>query len=349
MKNQKIAFAAAGLVAAGIVSAVVSRRRSGPRLAGQVALITGSSRGLGFQLAREFAREGCRVVICARDGQELERARQDLAGRGAEVLALLCDVSNRADVERLFERVRSQWDSVDILVNNAGVIQVGPIESMRVEDFEQTMAIMFWGTLYPTLAVLPEMLERKSGRIVNITSIGAKVSVPHLVPYSCAKSAALALSEGLRAEVAGKGVYVISIVPGLMRTGSYQQALFKGKQQEEYEWFSLGATLPGISMSAERAARQIVEATIRGDAERILSTPANLLARFKGLFPSLTTKILALVNAMVLPEGEGTEQGDPSRGKEVHAGIRSQVLDLIHTLGRLAGERLNQEPVTSGR
>jgi short-subunit dehydrogenase len=102
---------------------------------------------------------------------------------------------------------------IDVLVNNAGLIRVGPFAAMTLDDFQQTMDVMFWGPLHTTLAVLPSMRERKQGSIVNIVSIGGKVGVPHLLPYSCAKFALVALSEGLRAELAPDGIRVTTIVP----------------------------------------------------------------------------------------------------------------------------------------
>src|SRR5207237_10885730 len=122
------------------------------------------------------------------------------------------------------------------------VISVGPILSQELKDFQEAMDVMFWGTVHPTLAVLPQMLTRGRGRIVNITSIGGKVSVPHLVPYGCAKFAAVGFSEGLHAEVKRFGVNVTTVVPGLMRTGSHLNASLKGKQEYEYGWFALRGT-----------------------------------------------------------------------------------------------------------
>ena len=250
----------------------------------QVVLITGGSRGLGLALAREFAQEGCRLVLAARDAQELAHARQDLMQRGAEVLTVPCDVTDQEQVRSVVDQATQRFGRVDIVVNNAGIIQVGPMSTTTVEDFAKALDVMFWGTLYPTLAVLPQMRARRSGRIVNITSIGGMVSVPHLLPYICAKFAAVGLSEGLRAELGQEGIHVTTVVPGLMRTGSYVQARFQGQQEREFTWFALGSTLPLISMSAERAARQIVRATQRGTAECILSLPANVLGRVHGFY-----------------------------------------------------------------
>jgi NAD(P)-dependent dehydrogenase (short-subunit alcohol dehydrogenase family) len=273
-------------------------------LRGKTVLITGGSRGLGLVMAREFAREGAKVAICARDVEELERARHDLDKRGARVLAVPCDVTERAQVIELVNVVRDHYGRIDVLVNNAGVIQVGPVEVMTIEDYEDAMLTHFWGPLYTTLAVLPEMRARRDGRIVNISSIGGKISVPHLVPYSASKFALVGLSEGLRAELKKDGVVVTTVCPGLMRTGSPRNATFKGQHRAEYAWFSISDALPVSAMKAERAARQIIAACKRGDAEIILSIQAELAVRFHGLFPGLTADLLALVNRL-LPRAGG--------------------------------------------
>src|SRR5690606_37780819 len=238
-------------------------RRRGDDIVGDVVLITGGSRGLGLLLAKEFAARGCRLVICARDEPELARAAHELRAGGAVVMSISCDVSRREQVEEMVQRATERFGRIDTLVNNAGIIQVGPLASMTISDFERAMDVMFWGALYPTLAVLPQMLDRRRGRIVNITSIGGKVAVPHLVPYDAAKFALVGLSQGLRAELKKDGISVTTIVPGLMRTGSPVQARFKGDQEKEFTWFSLASATPLTTISAERAAKRIVEAARR--------------------------------------------------------------------------------------
>ncbi|HJS97530.1 MAG TPA: SDR family NAD(P)-dependent oxidoreductase [Terriglobales bacterium] len=314
------------------------RLRSGESIAGRVVLITGSSRGLGLALAEEFAAQGARLVICARDERELETARARLAALGAEVLAVTCDVSVQGDVQSLINEAITRFGHVDVLVNNAGVIQVGPLDAQTLTDFQEAMDVMFWGTVYPTLAVLPQMRQRGSGHIANITSIGGKVSVPHLLPYSCAKFAAVGFSEGLRAELACDGIKVTTVVPGLMRTGSHLNAYFKGKNQDEFTWFSLGATLPVAAMSARRAARRIVAAIRRGQAELILTPQAKALATIHGVAPGTTADLLGLVNR-VLPHAEGRDR-DRHLGRESETPITRSPLTA---LGRKAARDLNQE------
>jgi short-subunit dehydrogenase len=338
MKKIPVMIAAAG--GAGLLAWSMLRRRPAD-LHGKVVLITGGSRGLGLQMAREFGALGAAIAICARDQSELERARQDLIDRDIRVHSVACDVADRNSVEVMVREVGEVLGPVDVLVNNAGIIQVGPIQQQNIENFRQTMDVIFWGALYTTMAVLPSMRERRSGKIVNITSIGAKVSVPHLIPYGCAKFALLALSEGLRAELKQDGIQVISIVPGLMRTGSHLHAGFKGDHTKEYAWFSVGAATPLVAISAQRAARKIVGATLRGDSEKIISLPAQLLARFHGLLPELTGPIMALVNQLILP-GSPESSTDLRTGVEARAQLHSRVLDIINWPGQKAAESLNQ-------
>ena len=281
-------------------------------LNGKTVLITGGSRGLGLVMAREFAREGARLVLCARDEAELQRARTGL--EGVEVMTVPCDVTNKQSVTEMIERVNSRFGGVDVLVNNAGVIQVGPIEVMTPEDFELAMQSHFWAPLNTILAVLPSMREKKSGRVVNISSIGGKVSVPHLVPYSASKFALVGLSKGLRAELMKDGIKVTTVCPGLMRTGSPRNADFKGKHQLEYAWFSISDALPLLTVSAENAARQIVRACKRGQAELVISVPAKMAVLFESLFPEAMSQILAAVNQL-LP-GAGGVGTQTRKGRE---------------------------------
>ena len=306
-------------------------------LNGKTVLITGGSRGLGLVMAREFAREGARLVLCARDETELQRARTDVESFGAEVMTVPCDVTNKQSVTEMIERVNNHFGGVDVLVNNAGVIQVGPIEVMTPEDFEIAMQAHFWGPLNTILAVLPSMRAKKSGRIVNISSIGGKVSVPHLVPYSASKFALVGLSKGLRTELMKEGIKVTTVCPGLMRTGSPRNADFKGKHHLEYAWFSISDALPLLTVSAENAARQIVRACKRGQAELVISVPAKVAVLFESLFPEAMSQILAVVNQL-LPEAGGV-------GKQTMKGRDSTSAwspSWLTTLNEEAAERNNE-------
>ena len=300
--NGLILGAAAG---AGLL-ALLAARRAGRRyrFRDKVVLITGGSRGLGLVMAREFAKRGALIAICARDREELQRAREDLEDRGAEVFDAVCDIRDQSSVEQMAADVRSRFGRIDVLVNNAGVIQVGPLAAQTQTDFEEAMQVHYWGPYYAMKAVLPDMRRRGEGRIINITSIGAKIAVPHLAPYCASKFALAGLSSAMHAELAKDNIIVTTVYPGLMRTGSHINALFKGQNEKEFAMFSIMNGLPITSISAESAARQIVNAAARGDAELIISIQAKIAARVNLLFPEFTTNLLDLTDRFI-PENGG--------------------------------------------
>lgn len=307
----------AGLAAAGAgwFAAKAARRRTRSLdLTGRVVAITGGSRGLGLQLARQFADEGARLAIAARTEEDLEQAAAELRRRGAEVVAVPCDVSDPRSAEVLIEQACDHFGRLDVLVNNAGVIQVGPREHMQRADFEEAMDVHFWGARNTTEAALPHM--ERGARIVNIASIGGLVAVPHLLPYSASKFALVGYSNGLRAELAEQGIYVTTVAPGLMRTGSHVNAFFKGQHRREYAWFSISDAMPVFSMSAERAAAKIVRACRRGAPVLTLGWPAKLAASVSRLAPDLFADTMALTSRL-LPAPAGTE------GDHRHAGWNS--------------------------
>lgn len=300
-----LAAGAAGLLFTAGASLIGRRNRY--RFAGKNVLITGGSRGLGLVLARQFAREGAIVSICARDRAELDRAAADLQREGVRVMTFVCDVTSQPQVEEMVSSVLEQARRIDVLVNNAGTIQVGPLETMTLRDFREAMNVHFWGPLYTTLAVLPHMKIRRTGRIANISSIGGKISVPHLVPYSASKFALVGLSKGLRSELKRFGITVTTVCPGLMRTGSPRNAKFKGQHEAEYAWFTIADSNPLASIGAERAARQIVDAIRDGDSELIISTQAKLAAKMDALFPEFTSGLLEYTSAL-LPEASENDK-----------------------------------------
>jgi short-subunit dehydrogenase len=311
---------------------------SGEDLRGQTVLITGSSRGLGLALAEQFAREGCNLALCARHERELSRARQRVERLGAEVCAVTCDVGQPKQVDHLISVARRHFGRIDVLVNNAGTISVGPLESHTLDDFHEAMDAIFWGTVHTTLAVVPAMIERGRGHIVNITSIGGRVSMPHVLPYSSAKFATVGFSEGLHAELRRFGVHVLTVVPGLMRTGSHLNAHFKGDHEGEYGWFAVSATNPLLSISAERAARKVVEATRHNRADVVLGWQAKALTHAHHASPGLTAEALGLVN-LLLPRAQNGGTQKKKRGHESESAVTRSALTA---LGRKAALRYNQ-------
>ena len=274
-------------------------------------LITGGSRGLGFALALELGALGCRLVLVARDGDELERAKAALVESTgvdpAQVLLQVADVSRPEQIRVCVEEATAYFGQIDVLINNAGIILVGPLESQRLESFQEAMNVNFFGALHTTLAVLPQMLGRAEGAIVNIGSIGGKVAFPHLLPYVASKFALVGWSQGLHVELAGRGVHVTTVAPGVMRTGSHIQARYTGKARAEYGWFASAASFPGTATDARTAARTIIRGLVSHRAEVAIGLQAILASRLSNVAPEWTAAALSLVNELLPQPNSGSE------------------------------------------
>ncbi|HET8586420.1 MAG TPA: SDR family oxidoreductase, partial [Candidatus Limnocylindria bacterium] len=266
--------------------------------------VTGASRGLGLEIARQLLDAGCAVAFCARDAAEVERAEAELlqgAPAGGRVLGIACDVGVAEDVETFIAQVEQELGQVEIVVNCAATIQVGGIETMDLPHFDAAMRDSYYGALHTTLAVLPGMQQRGEGRIVNISSIGGRVAMPHLLPYTAGKFALTGFSEGLRAELAGEGIAVTTVVPSLMRTGSFLASDFHPPAAEEYAWFSGMASAPLISVAPQTAARRILRAMRHGEGDVTIGWFAQLGGLIHGAASGLTADVLSYVDRWMLP------------------------------------------------
>jgi NAD(P)-dependent dehydrogenase (short-subunit alcohol dehydrogenase family) len=316
-RNQQTALAAGALALGTTLLATGLRQSRRIDFRGRSILITGGSRGLGLVVARELAAEGARLTLAARDQAELERAREELEALGADVAVVVCDVGVRSEAEALVHSVVQRTGTIDVLINNAGVMQVGPVDHMNHRDFEDAMAVHFWGPLHTMLAAVPVMRARGSGRIVNVSSIGGKIGVPHMVPYCASKFALTGLSDAIRGELARDNIYVTTVCPGLMRTGSPFNAWFKGRHREEFTWFTISDSLPLATIDARRAASQLIRACRYGEAELVITWPAKLAIIANAVAPEVVALVMNVMNQMVLPPA--ADDG----GTESHSGWQS--------------------------
>jgi NAD(P)-dependent dehydrogenase (short-subunit alcohol dehydrogenase family) len=298
-------LAVGALVAGGMLVARMLRERRAIDFNERVVLITGGSRGLGLLLARELGHLGARVVLVARDQDELARAEHELEAQDVDVATIVADVTREDDAQRMVAEAVERFGRLDVLINNAGVIKVGPLDHMSDADFVEAMDTHFWGPLHAIQAAVP-FLRKSRGRIVNISSIGGKVGVPHLIPYCASKFALTGLSTALRAELGRDGILVTTVSPGLMRTGSPFNAWFKGRHRQEFAWFAIADSLPVLTADGQSAALQIVDALRHGDAELVVTWPAKLAVAANALVPNVVAEVLTLVNRM-LPGPLGPE------------------------------------------
>jgi len=290
--NTRVWLGAGALLLGGWITARVIRTAQ-YTLRDKVALISGGSRGLGLVLARHICDQGGNVALLARDPEELARAQADLTARGGKILTVECDLLDR--------------DQIQVAVRKV----VGPLDHMSREDYERAMRLHFWAPYELVSQIVPEMRLWGGGRIVNISSIGGKVALPHFAPYSASKFALTGFSDAIRAELARDNIQVTTVAPGLMRTGSHVNAKFKGNHDAEFAWFSAGAGAPLISMDADRAARKIVAACRRGQPSLTLTFGARGAIAGNALFPNLTGYAMKIVNRF-LPD-VADESGAQSR------------------------------------
>ncbi|MBX3227871.1 MAG: SDR family NAD(P)-dependent oxidoreductase [Labilithrix sp.] len=336
----KVSRFALGLALGKLVLELAGLRKR-TQLRGATAVVCGASRGLGRAIALELVRRGVdKIAICARTEEDLDAFAAELVERGVHVVAERCDLSSPGEVERFIDDAGVELGPIDVLVTNAATITVGPIGAWTRADFEEAHANVFRSTLHPVLAVAPLMRARGKGTIAMVTSIGARVGVPHLAPYCAAKFATMGLAESIRPELALDGVNVLTAVPGLMRTGSFKHAQFKGDHDLEYAWFGAATSLPLVTIDADRAARRIVSGIARGAIEVSFTPEARLSPAVRTLMPKLWTEAMTLV-ARMLPRAPVASPTATERkpGTTIERESTSPVVAAIRRAGQPYAER----------
>ncbi|MBE9170997.1 SDR family oxidoreductase [Pleurocapsales cyanobacterium LEGE 06147] len=192
-------------------------------------IITGASQGIGKATAFLFAEHGYNVVLAARQRDRLEAVAEELQKSGHSTLAVPTDVRDFEQVKRLVETALERYETIEVLINNAGIYISGPIEKFSLEDWHQAIDTNLWGYIHTVHALLPHLLARGSGTIVNVGSIGGKTAIPYLTPYTTSKFAVTGFTRALHSELAAKGIQVCGIYPNLIRTSFLERAIFRGK------------------------------------------------------------------------------------------------------------------------
>ncbi len=237
----------------------MTRREQLPlvRLEGQVALVTGAGRGVGRAIALALSDAGAAVAVCARSAGDITRVAGEIADRRGHALAIRCDVTHRQDVEGMVAAVEEAIGPVDLLVNNAAQFgPVGPLAATDPDDWWQVLEVNLRGPLYCARAVLPGMLARGHGRIVNVSSGAGFAAIPMVSAYVVSKTALYRLSENLATETRGHGVLVFAINPGLVRTAMSEAGLSSG--EPSVEQFFADAFANQDDVSAEVPATLVV-------------------------------------------------------------------------------------------
>ena len=249
-------------------------------------VVTGASSGIGRAAALELARRGANLVLAARRAELLEEVATACRALGVDCRTVVTDVTLRADCQHLADVA----GTVDVLINNAGFAIFDPFESAKPDDLESMMQTNYFGAVWCTQAVLPQMLERRSGTIVNIASIAGLMGYARMGGYCATKFAMIGFSEALRDEVIGRGPRVAMICPCTTDTAFFEKAE-RGKMP--------GASRLILAVKPERVARAICDSAADGKYRRIVPGTAAIFMMFNDLMPRAAHAIFRRVSAML--------------------------------------------------
>jgi short-subunit dehydrogenase len=256
-------------------------------LRGASAILTGASRGLGVEIALTLAREGVNLALAARSAEDLERVRKEVEETGVRAAAIPTDVTDGAQLDALVDRASAEVGPPDILVNNAGIEVLKPYHEYPPEEIEALVRVNLLAPMLLTRKVLPGMLERGRGHIVNMASLAGKGGFPCEVPYSTTKAGLVMFTHTLRAELIDTPVGCSVICPGFVgEEGMYARMEAAGYPAPR----ALGATTP------RKVADAVVKAIKRGSAELLVNpSPMRPLLTLSQAFPDVSARMLKLL------------------------------------------------------
>ncbi|WP_416674526.1 SDR family NAD(P)-dependent oxidoreductase [Egbenema bharatensis] len=257
-------------------------------------LITGASQGIGKSTALLFARQGYNIVLAARNADHLNQVGQEITDLGGSALAIPTDVRQFEQVNHLVESALDQYGSIDVLINNAGIYISGPVAQFSLEDWHQAIDTNLWGYIHTIHALIPHWVTRGRGTIVNVGSIGGKVAIPYLTPYTTSKFAVTGLTEALRTELEPKGIHVCGVYPNLIKSSFLERAIFRGINEQDVhdrrQQVKQILAVPTIE-EPDDVARSIWRA-VKNQEDEVLVGSAKLSATTHSFFPGLMQWVL---------------------------------------------------------
>ncbi|MUL36775.1 SDR family NAD(P)-dependent oxidoreductase [Gloeocapsopsis dulcis] len=256
-------------------------------------LITGASQGIGKATALLFARKGYDLVLAARQPEPLQATAEEIQKLGRQAIAIPTDVRDPEQIKSLASKAIEHYGTIEVLVNNAGIYISGPVEEFSLEDWHQTIDTNLWGYIHTIYALLPHFLAQGSGTIINISSIGGKVPIPYLVPYTTSKYAVTGLTEALHSELKPKGIHVGGIYPNIIKSNFLERAIFRGKDQQDAQarLDQLNQVLNTPVIEKPEDVAEAVWKAVKDQREEILVGSANLSKAAYGIFPGLMQSV----------------------------------------------------------
>lgn len=252
-------------------------------------LITGASQGIGKATALLFAQKGYNLVLAARRAEPLAGVEQEAQTFGCTVLSVPTDVSDADQVKTLVDKALDRYGAIDVLINNAGIYISGPAEHFSLADWHQVIDTNLWGYIHMIHALLPHFLERGSGTIVNLSSIGGKVPLPYLVPYSTSKFAVTGLTEALHSELKPKGIHVCGVYPNVIKSSLMERAIFRGKDEQDAQARrdQLDQVLSTPVIEKPEDVANVIWDAVKNQRSEVMVGSANVSKAAYGIFPGV--------------------------------------------------------------
>ncbi|MCH8346090.1 MAG: SDR family NAD(P)-dependent oxidoreductase [Chloroflexi bacterium] len=261
-------------------------------LRGRTAILTGASKGIGVHVARALAKQGINLVLAARSVNALEEVRKAVERQGVRAIAVPTDVGDRSALKSLVERAVSEFGSIDILVNNAGIELILAYHKLRPEEIEEMVRVNLLAPMHLTWLVLPGMLERRQGHIVNMSSLAGKAGPAYNEPYGATKAGLIGFTQSLRGTYRRSGVSASVVCPGFVEEGMY------AKTKEEF-----GVTVPRLlGVSKPEAVASGVIRAIKKDLPEVIVNPGPIrpLLTMAAISPSLGEWMIERIGAVAV-------------------------------------------------
>jgi len=257
----------------------------------ETVVITGASQGIGRAIAHQFAKHGYNLVLAAREAERLLAVAEELRSRySVAVLPVPTDVRDAAAVATLIQAAITRFNAVDVLVNNAGIYISGPVEAFTLDDWHQAVDTNLWGYIHTIHSLLPHLLERGKGTIVNLCSIGGSVPAAYLTPYTTTKFAVDGMTQSMHTELSPKGIHVCGIYPNLIKSNFLERAIFRGvdaaDQQERRQQVEKLMDNPLVEKPEDVAAA--VWDAVQSRKEKVYVGSAQASAALHAALPQLT-------------------------------------------------------------
>lgn len=277
---------------------VVEQEVSMVELQGKRVLITGAASGIGRSTAIAFAGEGCRLILVDIDQPGLDSIEAELCSPDVDCQSYVVDVSSHKQVREMASAIESDLGGVDVLVNVAGVAVIGDMVDTTVEDWEWVIGVNLWGPINTISALLPGMIERKNGHILNVASLGGLVSHGLLLAYCTTKFGLVGLSEALYQQVREHNVHVTAFCPGIIRTPIAEHTKLRGYSSDKVSrWIKILMKSP-VTMSADRTGDLIVLAVKKKRPLVVTTVLGKFMAALHRLSPGLVRFIMTKAHRM---------------------------------------------------